>query len=99
MIRNPVTQVREDIRSVEVTARSAGAERLDPARIGSFVLTGTAGQRVPIDQIGRIEIRMEEPIMRRRDREPTIRVQSDVDEAMQPPDVSNELIASLEPIL
>jgi multidrug efflux pump subunit AcrB len=93
-----VTQVREDIRSVEVTARSAGAERLDPARIGSFIMTGSAGQRVPLDQIGRIEIRMEDPIMRRRDREPTITVQSDVDEAMQPPDVSNELIASLKPV-
>jgi len=28
----PVTQVREDIRTVEVMARSAGLERLDPAR-------------------------------------------------------------------
>jgi hypothetical protein len=32
---------------------SAGAERWHRARIGSFVLTSTAGQRVPLDQIGR----------------------------------------------
>jgi multidrug efflux pump subunit AcrB len=94
-----VTQVREDIRSVEVTARSAGAARLDPARIDSFILTGSAGQRVPLDQIGKIEIRMEDPVMRRRDREPTITVQCDVDETMQPPDVSTELIGKLEPIM
>jgi multidrug efflux pump subunit AcrB len=94
-----VTQVREDIRSVEVTARSAGAERLDPARIGSFIITGSAGQRVPLDQIGKIDIRMENPVMRRRDREPTITVQSDVDEAMQPPDVSSEIIGNLKSVM
>src|SRR5256714_7281417 len=31
-----VTQVREDIRTVDVVARSAGAERLDPARLADF---------------------------------------------------------------
>ena len=36
----PVTQVREDIRTVDVVARSAGAERLDPARLGDLTLTG-----------------------------------------------------------
>jgi len=65
----PVTQVREDIRTVDVVARSAGAERLDPAKIGSFTLTGSAGQHVPLDQIGHSETRMENPIMRRRDRQ------------------------------
>jgi multidrug efflux pump subunit AcrB len=94
-----VTQVREDIRSVDVIARSAGTDRLDPARLGSFTLTGSAGQRVPLDQIGREEIRMEEPIMRRRDRETTITVQGDVNEALQPPDVSTEILAKLKPIL
>ena len=28
----PVTQVRDDIRNVPIVARSAGGERLDPAR-------------------------------------------------------------------
>jgi multidrug efflux pump subunit AcrB len=94
-----IAQVREDIRSVEIVARSAGTERLDPAHIGSFTLIGSAGQRVPLDQIGSIQIQMEDPILRRRDREPTITVQSDVDEAMQPPDVSTELLKSLQPLI
>src|SRR5436305_1638068 len=34
----PVTQVREDIRTVELVARSAGPERLDPARLGELTL-------------------------------------------------------------
>src|SRR6185312_3452723 len=32
----PVTTVREDIRTVQVIARSAGDTRLDPAKIGDF---------------------------------------------------------------
>jgi len=95
----PVTQVREDIRTVEVVARSAGADRLDPAHIGDFTLTGSAGQRVPLDQIGKVEVRMEDPILRRRDREPTITVQGDVAEGLQPPDVSTEILGKLKPIM
>ena len=94
----PVTQVREDIRTVDVVARSAGAERLDPAKIGSFTLTGSAGQHVPLDQIGHSETRMENPIMRRRDRLTTITVRGDVAEGLQPPDVAKQVIAQLEPI-
>lgn len=94
-----VTQVREDIRSVDVVARSAGTERLDPARLGAFTLTGAAGQRVPLDQIGHTEVRMENPIQRRRDREVSITVRGDVAEGMQPPDVSMQILPKLQPIM
>lgn len=94
-----VSQVREDIRSVEVVARSAGPERLDPARITDFTLTGSSGQRVPIGQIGRLMVRMEEPILRRRDRTPTITVRGDIAEGLQPPDVSAEMRQRLQPII
>ena len=95
----PVTQVREDIRTVEVVARSAGPERLDPARLGELVLTGRTGRVVPLSQIGHVEIRPEDPILRRRDRTPTITVQSDFDEAMQPPEVSMEIEKALAPLI
>ena len=95
----PITSVREDIRSVEVTARSAGNTRLDPARIGAFTLVGAAGQRVPLSQVGNVDIRMEDPILRRRDRTPTITVRGDVAEGLQPPDVSTAMLATLQPIV
>ena len=76
-----VTQVREDIRTVEVVARSAGPERLDPARLDEMTLTSRMGRMVPLSQIGHVEIRPEDPILRRRDRTPTITVQSDFDES------------------
>jgi multidrug efflux pump subunit AcrB len=95
----PVTQVREDIRTVEVVARSAGPQRLDPARLGELTLTNRSGRGVPLSQIGQVEIRPEDPILRRRDRTPTITVQSDFDEAMQPPEVSMEIEKALAPII
>lgn len=95
----PVTEVREDIRAVQVVARSAGETRLDPSKIAAFTLTGAQGQRVSLSQVGAVDVRMEEPILRRRDRTPTITVRGDVAEGLQPPDVSNALTTQLRPII
>ncbi|ARA79288.1 efflux RND transporter permease subunit [Pseudomonas ficuserectae] len=95
----PVTAVREDIRTVQVVARSAGDTRLDPARIMDFTLTGVDGQRVPLSQIGTVDVRMEEPVMRRRDRTPTITVRGDIADGLQPPDVSTAITRQLQPII
>ncbi len=94
-----ITQVREDIRTVDVVARSAGPARLDPARIGDFTLTGANGERVSISQIGKLETRMEDPILMRRDRLPTITVRGDIANGLQPPDVSNAIFKQLQPII
>ncbi|MGH7823122.1 MAG: efflux RND transporter permease subunit, partial [Candidatus Binatia bacterium] len=95
----PATEVREDIRSVEVVARSAGNARLDPSRITDFTLVGSAGQRIPLSQIGTVQIHMEDPILRRRDRTPTITVRGDIAEGLQPPDVSTAVWKALQPIV
>ncbi|ELE9749135.1 efflux RND transporter permease subunit [Enterobacter kobei] len=95
----PITAVREDIRSVEVMGRAAGDIRLDPAKIEGFTLVGNAGQRVPLSQIGKIEIGMEDPILRRRDRTPTITVRGDIADNLQPPDVSVAIMKQLQPIV
>jgi multidrug efflux pump subunit AcrB len=95
----PVTAVREDIRTVQVVVRSAGTVRLDPARIGDFTLAGANGQRIPLSQIGQVEVRMEEPVIRRRDRMPTITVRGDIADGLQPPDVSANITRQLQPIM
>lgn len=95
----PVTAVREDIRTVQVIARSAGDVRLDPAKIGDFTLAGANGQRIPLSQVGKFEVRTEEPIMRWRDRVPTITVRGDIAENLQPPDVSTAITKQLRPIV
>jgi multidrug efflux pump subunit AcrB len=95
----PVTEVREDIRNVPVVARSAGGERLDPARLAEFSLISRDGRQIPLDQIGHSEIRLEEPILKRRDRVPVITVRSDINEATQPPEVSMQVMAALQPLI
>ncbi|MFV3402672.1 efflux RND transporter permease subunit [Pseudomonas sp. NY15463] len=95
----PVTAVREDIRTVQVVARAAGDIRFDPARVMDFTLAGANGQRVALSQVGDVEVRMEEPIMRWRDRLPTLTVRGDTAEGLQPPDVSTAISQQLQPII
>jgi multidrug efflux pump subunit AcrB len=95
----PVTQVREDIRTAEVVARSAGTDRLDPSKLNDMTLMNHWGKAVPLSQVGHIEIRSEEPILKRRDRMPTITVESDIDESLQPPQVSTEIKKAIQPII
>ncbi|WP_373331714.1 efflux RND transporter permease subunit [Thiopseudomonas alkaliphila] len=95
----PITAVREDIRTVQVMARAAGDIRFDPARVMDFTLAGANGQRIPLSQVGEVDVRMEEPIMRWRDRVPTITVRGDIAEGLQPPDVSTAITQQLEPIM
>ena len=95
----PITSVREDIRSVQVTGRAAGDIRLDPAKIAGFTLVGAEGQRIPLSQIGDVTVQMEDPLLRRRDRMPTLTVRGDIAEHLQPPDVSTAILKSLQPII
>ena len=95
----PVTAVREDIRTVQVVARAAGDVRLDPARIADLTLAGANGERIALSQVGSVEVRSEEPVMRRRDRQPTITVRGDIADGMQPPDVSGAITAQLHAVI
>ncbi len=95
----PLTEVREDIRSVQVMGRAAGDVRLDPAKISGLSLVGSSGQRIPLSQVGKVDVRMEDPILRRRDRTPTITVRGDIAEGLQPPDVSTAITQQLQPIM
>jgi multidrug efflux pump subunit AcrB len=94
-----VTQVREDIRNVPIVARSAGGERLDPARLEEFSLMSRDGRQIPLAQIGHSEIRLEEPVLKRRDRIPVITIRSDINEATQPPEVSKQITTALQPLI
>ncbi len=94
----PITQVRENIRAVSVVARSAGPERLDPTKLENFTLTTRNGKPIPLSQIGQVEIQPEDPLVKRRDRVPTITVRGDNIETTQPPDVSSRIWAKLAPL-
>jgi len=94
-----VTQVREDIRTVDVVARTSGPSRLDPTKLLNMTLSSSDGRLVPLSQIGSVVVKEEDPILKRRDRVPTITVQSDLDDALQPPEVTAELTKTIQPII
>ncbi|QNI32748.1 efflux RND transporter permease subunit [Alloacidobacterium dinghuense] len=94
-----VTQVREDIRAVDVVARTSGENRLDPIKLMNMTLQSQDGRPVPLSQVGRVEIRPEDPILKRRDRMLTITVECDIDDVLQPPEVTAELAKSFQTII
>lgn len=57
------------------------------------------GKVIPLSQIGHSEIRSEDPILKRRDRVPTITVESDINGTLQPLQVSAEIEKAIEPVI
>ena len=95
----PLTQLREDIRTVDIVARSAGSERLSPDKLSSLTLVNNSGKIIPLTQLGEIKTVDEDPFLRRRDRTPTISVRCDIQEGLQPPQVSNEILKEIQPLI
>jgi multidrug efflux pump subunit AcrB len=92
-----VTKLREDIRSVEVVARGELPRPLDAAALGALEILSRDGRKLPLAQVGRVEVRFEEPVIKRYNREPFVAVLSDVQGA-QPNDVTAAVWKALEPL-
>ncbi|MEW6693740.1 MAG: efflux RND transporter permease subunit [Pseudomonadota bacterium] len=94
----PVTQLRRDTRSVELIARGAvGGQRLDVQSLAGLELLNRDGRKLPVSQLGTLEVRYEEPVIKRYNREPFVAVQSEVRGA-QPNDVTNAVWKALEAV-
>ena len=94
----PATQVRENLRSVDVLLRSPGPERRSLGEIGDLTLATRDGRQVPVSQVARLESGSEDAVLKRYNRESYIRVQGDVLDGKQPPDVHAQIFPLLEPI-
>jgi multidrug efflux pump len=91
------TQLRVDIRSVDLNVRGAPVEARQLAQLEALPIRLDNGKTVPLGQLGRIVTRYEYPIMKRRNRDPYINVNADARGA-QPPDVTAAIWKQLEPI-
>jgi len=89
-----VSQLREDIRSVDVVARLARPQALQP---DSIELKTPQGKAVSIRQLGELVVDYEEPLLKRYNRQTYLAVVADVKGA-QPNDVSNKIWAELADI-
>ena len=94
----PATQVRENLRAVDVLLRSPGPERRSLGDIGDLTLATKDGRQVPLSQVAHLESRNEDAVLKRYNRETYIRVQGDVLDGKQPPDIHAEVVPALAAI-
>ena len=81
------TQLRTGTKLVDVVLRADAAERADIDRLAELSVPTDAGP-VQLGQLARIRTITEEPILWRRDREPFLAVQADIQDGLQAPDVT-----------
>lgn len=94
-----VTQVRDGIHLIDVVMRGQEQERVSLERLGTLQIPLPNGRTVPLLQVASIEYGQELPLIRRRDRLPTLTVQADVAPGVQPETAVDNLrskIAALE---
>lgn len=88
----PVTEVRQDIRTVQVRARARRG--IKPGDY-SLELKTLDGRKVPLSQIGKLEVKFENPFLQRYNRQPSLSVVGDTVGA-QSPDVTQEIWKEIE---
>ena len=93
-----IGQFRERDRLIDVVLRGPAAERIAVAQAADLQIPTASGRSVPLAQIASVRQVMEEPIIRRYSRVPTLSVRSDIVEGQQAPDVSAQIDPQLAAI-
>ena len=91
------TQIRDGTKLVDVVLRAVPGERLDLEALPDLVLPTEAGP-VALSQVARLVAQTEEPILWRRDREPVLAVQADIQDGLQAPDVTAAALPAIAAI-
>jgi multidrug efflux pump len=94
----PVTYYRERDKQIEVLLRGAADERARMSFLKDLAIPTRGGRAVPITQLADIRSELEDGIVWRRDRLPTITVRSDVRGEAQGPDVAARVEKNLAAI-
>jgi multidrug efflux pump len=93
-----VTYFRERDRQIEVILRGAADERAKMSFLKDLAIPTRGGKAVPITQIATLRYGLEDGIIWRRDRLPTITVRSDLKGDAQGPDVAMRIDPQLDRI-
>ena len=86
-----VTELRQGIRSVQLVARNARGEVIMPE---DLEIKTRDGRKLSVQQLGKWQVRYEDPVIKRYNRDPFLAVQADV-EGAQPPDVTKEIWSAM----
>jgi multidrug efflux pump len=93
-----ITQYREGDQLIDVVWRASGAERDSFDRLPDLDIPTTTGRHVPLAQVAKLVPVLEEGLIWRRDRLPTITVRADLLGNATGPAVSTRISPQLDPI-
>lgn len=86
-----VTQVRDDIYLINVVARAKASERQSIETLRDLQLPGTGGNSVPLAAVASFHYEIEQPVVWRRSRLPTLTVKAGIRDATQPATIVDQL--------
>ena len=92
------TQLRDDIYLVDVRGRATAEDRTDIQTLRQMQLRLPTGTTLPLAQVATFAYGIEDPVVWRRDRLPTITVQSEIGAGIQPATVNGQLDKALESV-
>ncbi|TAF98975.1 MAG: efflux RND transporter permease subunit [Betaproteobacteria bacterium] len=93
-----IGQFRERDRLIDVVLRGPAQERVAIGQIADLQIATTSGRYVPLSQVASVKPVMEEPIIRRFSRQPTLTVRADLIDGVQAPDIAAQIIPQLAAI-
>ena len=93
-----VTFFREGDKLIEVLARAEASERMAIGTIGDYNIPLTGGRNVPLSQLVTIAYELEDGVVWRRDRLPTVTVRADIQGNIQAPVVTAQIAPLLNPL-
>ncbi|RCL20446.1 ACR family transporter [Pseudomonas sp. AFG_SD02_1510_Pfu_092] len=88
-----ITQVNDSIYLVDVVARAEDSERGSPDTLQNLQILTPSGTSIPLLSFATVRYELEQPLVWRRDRKPTITIKASVNGDIQPTD----LVAQLKP--
>jgi multidrug efflux pump subunit AcrB len=86
-----ITQVRDHTYLVDVIARAIEEERASIETLRNLRIASSSGGSVPLLQIATIDYSLEQPLVWRRQRQPTVTIQADVPPGIEAITVINQL--------
>ncbi|MBA6145568.1 MULTISPECIES: efflux RND transporter permease subunit [Pseudomonas] len=88
-----ITQVNDSIYLIDVVARAEDSERGSPDTLQNLQILTSNGTSIPLLSFATVRYELEQPLVWRRDRKPTITIKASVNGEIQPTD----LVAQLKP--
>ncbi len=91
-----VTQVNDDIYLINVVGRAENAERGSPETLQNLQIVTPQGVSIPLLAFATVRYELEQPLVWRRDRHPTITIKASVRDQIQPTDLVTQLKPDIE---